>query len=93
MGFTFYISIWGKSRIKGGLKSFHISALEQESYLQHYAYSLDNGLTWSEFYPLTKGVNSMTVMVNTKRSKSDRIIFKVLNQYDNPEISNTIFLH
>lgn len=72
---------------------FHISALELESYLQHYAYSLDNGLTWSEFYPWTREVNNMTVVVDIGESKSNTIIFRVLNQYDNSKMSNTIYLH
>lgn len=72
---------------------FHISALEQESYLQHYAYSLDNGLTWSSFCEWTNGVNDMTVVVNMRESKTDHILFKVLNQYDNDRVSNRILLY
>ena len=71
---------------------FHISALEEESYLQHYAYSLDNGLTWSPFYAWTKGVNEMTVTVKLGMSENNNIIFKVLNQYDNARVSNYILL-
>ncbi len=71
---------------------FHLSALEQESYIQHYAYSLDNGLTWSYYYPWTNKVNSMTVSVNLKQTKSTKVIFKVLNQYDNDRNTNTVFL-
>ena len=71
---------------------FHISSLEEESYLQHYAYSLDNGLSWSPFFKWTKGVNEMTIAVNLKMSNSDIILFKVLNQYDNGTISNAIML-
>lgn len=70
----------------------HLSAAEQESYIQHYAYSFDHGLTWSEYYPWTKGVNSMTVLVNKLYSNFDSIIFKALNQYDNDRLSNTVYL-
>lgn len=71
---------------------FHLSALEQESYIQHYAYSLDNGLTWSDYYPWTKGVKNMTAVVNFNQAKSTKIIFKVLNQYDNDKKTNAVFL-
>lgn len=72
---------------------FHVSASEQESYIQYYAYSLDDGLTWSDYYPWSKGVNNVTATVNLWQSKSNKIIFKVLNQYDNDRKSNTVFLH
>lgn len=70
----------------------HLSALECESYLQHYAYSLDKGLTWSKYYPWTKEVNEMTIVVKCIYSSTEQILFKVLNQYDNDRLSNTIFL-
>lgn len=70
--------------------TFHLTALEQESYIQHYAYSLDNGLTWSMYYPWTKGVNNMTIAVKTAFSRSNRIIFKVLNQYDMEAIADAV---
>lgn len=72
---------------------FHLSSLEQESYLQHYAYSLDDGLTWSTYYPWTRGVNDMTILVNFGFCNPKAIIFKVLNQYDNATESNPIFLY
>lgn len=71
---------------------FHLTAAEQESYIQHYAYSLDGGLTWSDYYPWTKGVKDMTVLVNLRFSKSKQIIFKVLNQYDIAQLSNQVIL-
>lgn len=72
---------------------FHLSALEQESYIQHYAYSLDQGLTWSTYYPWTRGVNDMTVIVNMRYYNPKQIVFKVLNQYDHDRISNSIILY
>ncbi len=72
---------------------FHLTAMEKESYIQHYAYSLDNGLSWSMYYPWTQGVNSMTIQVNVRYSKTNRVLFKVLNQYDNDRIAEPVYLH
>lgn len=71
----------------------HLTATENESYIQHYAYSLDNGLSWSKYYPWTRGVNEMTARVNIGFSKSDCILFKVLNQYDNDALTEMITLY
>ena len=73
--------------------TIHVTALEQETYIQHYAYSLDDGLTWSTYYPWTKTVNSMTIRVNTAFCNTNRIIFKVSNQYDMEVITNAVTIY
>lgn len=73
--------------------TFHVTALEQESYLQYYAYSLDNGLTWSMYYPWNREVNNMTITVKYNCNRTENIIFQVFNQYDNGTLSNPVTLY
>lgn len=70
--------------------TFYITASDEETYIQHYAYSLDNGLTWSMYYPWTPSVNNMTIKVNMCFCNSNRILFKVLNQYDMEMVADAV---
>ncbi len=45
------------------------------------------------YHPWTRGVNSMTMQVNMRYSKTNRVLFKVLNQYDNNRIAEPVYLH
>ena len=73
--------------------TIHVTALEQETYIQYYAYSLDDGLTWSKYYPWTRTVNNMTIRVNTAFYNTNRIVFKVSNQYDTEVITNAVTIY
>ena len=73
--------------------TFQISSLEQESYLQYYSYSLDDGLTWSTYYPWDRKANNMTILVKYGCNQPKKIIFQVFNQYDLGSISNPVMLY
>lgn len=72
---------------------FHIASLEQESCLQYYSYSMDDGLTWSTYYPWDRRVNDMTVLVKHGYHQPRKIIFQVFNQYDLGSISNPVMIY
>ena len=65
---------------------------DDESVLQHYSYSCDNGMTWSTLYPWQKGSDSMIVSLNMSYGKKDSLQFKVYNLYDNSTVSNILTL-
>lgn len=69
-----------------------LNALDEESVLQYYAFSTDNGLTWSALQPWNKGENTMTVTVNIGYGKKDTLLFQVSNLYDKPTNSNLLHL-
>lgn len=77
----------------GKYMTFTLTGVDAESPLQYYAYSFDNGATWSKYYPWNKGQNAMNVIVSLGYSKLNSIIFKVTNLYDIETISNTIKLN
>lgn len=70
-----------------------LASLDNESPLQYYAFSTDNGLTWSTLQPWDKGQNRMTVTVNIGHGKKDTLLFKVMNLYDIATNSNPISLY
>lgn len=70
-----------------------LNALDNESPLQYYAFSTDNGLTWSTLQPWNKGQNTMTVTVNAGYGKKDTLLFKVMNLYDISTSSNLLRLN
>lgn len=69
-----------------------LNALDEESVLQYYAFSTDNGLTWSPLQPWNKGESTMTVTVNIGYGKKDTLLFQVMNLYDKPTNSNLLNL-
>lgn len=69
-----------------------LESLDNESPLQYYAFSTDNGLTWSILQPWNKGQNKMTVTVNIGYGKKDTLLFKVMNLYDIATNSNLLNL-
>lgn len=69
-----------------------LNALDNESPLQYYAFSTDNGLTWSTLQAWNKGQNAMTVTVNIGYGKKDSLLFKVMNLYDIATNSNLLKL-
>jgi len=69
-----------------------LSSFDPESPLQYYAFSTDNGLTWSTLQPWNKGQNAMTVTVNIGYGKKDTLLFKVMNLYDEAINSNLLNL-
>lgn len=69
-----------------------LNALDYESPLQYYAFSTDNGLTWSTLQAWNKGQNEMTVTVNIGYGKKDSLLFKVMNLYDIATNSNLLQL-
>lgn len=70
-----------------------LNSLDNESPLQYYAFSTDNGLTWSALQPWYKGQNTMTVTVNVGYGKKDILLFKVMNLYDISTSSNLLRLN
>ncbi|MDE6915192.1 MAG: N-acetylmuramoyl-L-alanine amidase [Lachnospiraceae bacterium] len=77
----------------GKYATVELTALDDESVIQHYAYSCDNGLTWSMLQPWTKGSPTMTVTVNMGYGRKDSLIFKAYNLYDASTESNVIRLN
>ncbi len=69
-----------------------LTSQDDESPLQYYAYSIDNGATWSPYQPWLGNGNVMTVTVNMGFGKKSGIIFKVSNKYDLTTVSNGIKL-
>lgn len=69
-----------------------LSSLDLESALQYYAFSTDNGLTWSALSPWNKGQNTMTATVNIGYGKKETLLFKVMNLYDKETNSNLLSL-
>ena len=61
----------------------NLTASDNETCIQYYAYSFDNGLSWSILCPWN-GMNNnhMTVAVNNVPASSGTVMFKVWNQYD-----------
>lgn len=72
--------------------TFTLSSKEQESYLQYYSYSFDDGVTWSVYQPWKSTSDTMTIMIKTGYQKSEQVMFKVLNQYDGETFSNKVSL-
>ncbi|MCI9034377.1 MAG: N-acetylmuramoyl-L-alanine amidase [Lachnospiraceae bacterium] len=70
-----------------------LTAIDNESALQYYAFSCDNGTTWSTFQPWKRGVNTMTATVNLGLGKKTNVLFKVSNIYDRETTSNVLTLN
>ncbi len=77
----------------GKYATVELTALDEESLIQYYSYSYDNGLTWSALQPWAKGNPTMTVSINMGYGKKDSLIFKVYNLYDRSTESNVIKLN
>jgi len=83
----------------GKYATVELDAFDEESVIQYYSYSCDNGLTWSGLQPWaalqtgTKGSQSMIVSVNMGYGKKDSLIFKAYNLYDKSTESNVIQLN
>lgn len=77
----------------GKYATVELTAFDAESVIQYYSYSYDNGLTWSDLQPWTKGKLTMTVSVNMEFGKKDSLIFKAYNLYDRSTTSNVIALN
>ena len=69
-----------------------LTAQDYDTNIQYYAYSYDNGFTWSSYFPWQKGKNNMTITVIMPYCKKDSLIFKVTNLYDLVSKSNSIAL-
>lgn len=69
-----------------------LKTLDNESPIQYYAFSTDNGLTWSTLQPWNKSYDSMTVTVNVGYGKKETLLFKVMNLYDISTCSNLLKL-
>lgn len=77
----------------GKYATVDLTALDGESVLQYYSYSYDNGLTWSELQPWSKGDTNMTISITMDYGKKDNLIFKVYNLYDLYTTSNIVKLN
>ncbi len=77
----------------GKYATVELTAVDEESVIQYYSYSYDNGLTWSALQPWAKGSPTMTVSVNMGYGKKDTLIFRAYNLYDRITESNTISLN
>lgn len=77
----------------GKYATVNLTALDGESVLQYYSYSYDNGITWSELQPWSKGSSNMTVSIAMNYGKKDNLIFRVYNLYDLYTASNIIKLN
>lgn len=69
-----------------------LTSHDDETVLQYYSYSYDNGMTWSMLYLWQKGSDSMVVSLNMSYGKKDNLMFKVYNLYDKSTISNVLTL-
>lgn len=70
---------------------FYIEAIDSESKLMYYSYSLDDGMS---FHSLSRfeGKNSCPAVIPLPQGYSGNIIFKVYNNYDLGTLSNSIFV-
>lgn len=68
----------------------NLTASDNETYIQYYAYSFDNGLSWSILCPWNGTNNTMTITVNNVPAFSGTVMFKVWNQYDQSTDTNVI---
>lgn len=76
----------------GKYATVELTAIDEESVIQYYSYSYDNGLTWSVLQPWVKGSPTMTVSVSMGYGKKDTLIFRAYNLYDRITESNTVYL-
>ena len=76
----------------GKTATVELTALDAESPIQYYAYSCDNGLTWSALQPWAKGSPTVTVSLNIAYGSNNTLIFKAYNLYDMSTQSNVIQL-
>ena len=76
----------------GKTATVELTALDAESPIQYYAYSFDNGLTWSALQPWAKGSPTVTVSLNIGYGSNNTLIFKAYNLYDMSTQSNVIQL-
>lgn len=67
-----------------------LTAFDNESGINYYSYSIDNGQTWAPYQTWTKGMGTMTVSIKLGYGKKPPIIFKAVNEYDLETVSNTI---
>lgn len=77
----------------GKYATVELAAVDEESVIQYYSYSYDNGLTWSALQPWAKGSPTMTVSVNMGYGKKDTLTFRAYNLYDKSTESNVIKLN
>lgn len=77
----------------GKYATVELTAIDEESVIQYYSYSYDDGLTWSALQPWAKGSLTMTVSVNMGYGKKETLVFKVYNLYDRITESNIIQLN
>ena len=68
----------------------NLTASDNETCIQYYAYSFDNGLSWSILCPWNGTNNTMTITVNNVPASSGTVMFKVWNQYDQSTDTNVI---
>ena len=76
----------------GKYATVELTAIDEESVIQHYSYSYDNGLTWSDLQPWRKGSPSLTVSVHMGYGKKNKRLFRPYNLYDQYTESNIIQL-
>lgn len=77
----------------GKYATVELTAADEESVIQYYSYSYDNGASWSALQPWAKGSPTMTVSVNMGYGKKETLIFKAYNLYDISTESNVIRLN
>lgn len=69
-----------------------LTSTDYDTNIQYYAYSYDNGLTWSEYYPWHESKNIMTITVKMPFCNKTSLIFKTVNLYDLETKSNILVL-
>lgn len=77
----------------GKYATVNLTAFDGESVLQYYSYSYDNGITWSELQPWSKGSTNMAISINIDAGRKNSLVFRVYNQYDLYTVSNTVKLY
>ena len=75
-----------------GNATIQVTAADAQSNLIFYAYSTDNGTTWSGVSPWTNGNATANVSVSLPAGFTGTLLFRVYNMYDQSTPSNPIVL-
>lgn len=74
-----------------GVVTFALTAQDYDSPMLYYSYSLDDGLTWSEYFAWEEGEDTLEVTIKIPSGKSmPTVKFRAHNLFDRVKESNSI---
>lgn len=77
---------------ENGTATFRVNAYDAESRINYYAYSVNDGIIYTERLPWDKDAKSMDITVPMDFSVSNNVTFIAYNMYEKEKVSNKVHL-